>query len=144
MSCSQKPAHRQISWCAFLYGSIVEHLLLAGRELMIIPGSRGFEYICPGIRVEEFCVKIVGKIRVFKAWRVVFTHEINFFWSPFALPPVPEPLTILPVGRDREDSPVDENPDLRLVVPLWQGSGIQTGPIVCVTRCASSPQHEED
>lgn len=110
---------------------------------MIIPGSGGFEYVCPGIRVEEFCVKRGRKIRVFKAWWVVFAHELNIFLYRGGPPPVPKPLAKPPKARDGEHSPVDKNPELRLVVPLRQRSGVQTGPVCCVA-CVTFPRQHED
>ncbi|TNN88001.1 hypothetical protein EYF80_001582 [Liparis tanakae] len=106
--------------------------------------SRGFKNICPVIRIEELCVKLGCKVRVLKARWVVLPHETNLFRAMVELPPAPKPLAEPPEARDREDTPVDENPDLRVVVPLGQGSGVQAGPVGGVARRASRGAGEEE
>lgn len=114
------------------------------RYLLNLLCSRGFKNICPVIRIEELCVKLGRKIRVLKARWVVLPHEPNLVCAMVDLPPAPKPLAKLPDARDREDTPVDENPDLRIVVPLGQGSGVQAGPVRGVARRASRCAGEEE
>lgn len=111
---------------------------------LFIPGSGGFEYICPGIRVEELGLKMRRKIRVFESRRVVLLDEVENLRLRSVVPPVPQPLAVLAESGDGEDPPVDEDPDLSVVVPLGQRSGVQTGPVRLVARCASWRQQGRD
>lgn len=57
----------------------------------------------------------------------------------------PEPFAA--ETRDGEDAPVDEDPELGLVVPFWQRSGIDRFPVRFVShRCAGTAKqnrHQE-
>ena len=108
------------------------------QHVRTLPGSGCLEYVRPRIRVEELRMKLARKIRVLEVRRVVSFHELHDVCALVLLPKVPEPLAELAVAGDREDPPVHEDPDLGLVVPPGQGSGIQTGPVRLVGRCASS------
>lgn len=120
----------------------ISSCILAGSQAL--PGSRGFEQLCPAIGVEEFCAKLGRKIGVLKARRVVFLHKLNILCQRHRTPPVPEPLTILSEARDREDPPVNENSDLCIVEPRGYGSGVQAGPVFLVARCGSSSRNKDD
>lgn len=89
-------------------------------------------------------MKVTGKIGIFEPRRVVFLHELDIFGKPLAAPPVPEPFAVLSESGYRKDPPVHKNPDLAFVIPLGQGSGIQTGPVFRVTNRASSTEKEND
>lgn len=89
------------------------------------PGS--LEHFRPGVRLEELRVEVRRELGVSKTRGIILQHKSDVCGLQWSLPVPPEPLTA--ERRHREHPPMHEQPELGLVVPLRQRSGVQAFPV---------------
>ena len=80
------------------------------------PGSRCIEDVSPSSSIIELCCELLGKVSVGEVWLVVFLHEADDIFVLGPLPVPPEPFRAK-TGH-WEHSPVDEDAQLCLIIPL--------------------------
>ena len=87
---------------------------------------RGLYHVHPLSRVVQLGLELSSKVGVGEARRVVLLHEVDDRGRWGALPPPPEPLTV--VGGHGVHPPVEEDAQLGVVVPGGQGAGVEGRP----------------
>ena len=97
-------------------------------------GARGFKHLGPVSSIEEFSSELFGKVRICKVWPVVVLHKLSDGRSRLSLPVPPKPLGR--VAGHGKHAPMDEDAQLWFVIPAWQRSGIDGGPVGLVVRSA--------
>lgn len=109
-------------------------------------GSCLFEKTSPLYWAIKLCFKLRRKVWVREIWRVVLLHKVNNARQSPLLPVIPKPLR----GKawNRENSPVYEDSEFCIVVPIRQGSGIKRFPIRVISNCqrhiCQQMNHEND
>ena len=106
-----------------------------------LPGSSCLEQLSPFLWVKKLRCELRSKVSIGEIWSVVPLHKIHIGLLT-SLPVVPEPFWSK--TGDWKNSPVYEDPNLALIVPTWQGSGIYGGPIWGVDAKHAALQGTED
>ena len=97
-------------------------------------GARGFKHLGPVSGIEELGGELFGKVCIRKVWPVVVLHKHSDGRGRLSLPVPPKPLGR--VAGHGKHAPVDEDAQLWFVIPAWQRSGIDGGPVGLVMRSA--------
>lgn len=109
-------------------------------------GSCLFEKTSPLYWAVKLCFKLRRKVWICEIWRVILLHEVNNARQSPLLPVIPKPLG----GKtwNRENSPVYEDSEFCIVIPIRQGSGIKRFPIRVISNCqrhiCQQLNHEND
>lgn len=118
-----------VIYLAAVYSALISPLICSYDLL----GSRLFEKTSPLYWAVKLCFKLRRKVWICEIWRVVLLHKVNNARQSPLLPVVPKPL-----GRKAwnwENSPVYEDSEFCIVIPIRQGSGIKRVPIRVISNC---------
>ena len=95
------------------------------RKWQSLLSPRGFEDVCPLIRVVELRCELCSKIGVCEVWRVVAFHEISN-GRISSSPVIPKPFA--DKTGNRKNSPMNEYAELSFIVPCRKRSLVQRIP----------------
>lgn len=131
-------------------GSLIQQdyicIMLFTSHMTDLLGSCLFEKTSPLYWAVKLCFKLRRKVWICEIWRVILLHEVNNARQSPLLPVIPKPLG----GKtwNRENSPVYEDSEFCIVIPIRQGSGIKRFPIRVISNCqrhiCQQLNHEND